>query len=387
MRRPSARLSGWRLWAPLLAMLVFVAGYSAGILALALRSNVAMISTLGGLAVLVLGAPIVIGVGMKRRTLARARGFWYRICPGCGHDLRACDEAGPCPGCSRPYTPETLVKHWEGTDSKSASAKRWRPLSARGVLSPAMLMGIGPAAVGLVMAHVLLHLGLVPRTMAPLGLVLAGPLVSIAAPWLVARDKRDFKRVEGAGFLVCPECAGALPALSDVERGEACCLGVVGGRVGRCGQRYSHAWLARTWTQSYAHVSGTRGPGHWRPDRGARRMSIVFGLTMFGVAIVLGLLSQTVSFVSLPLPLAGTGIAVIAVATMVFVVLIARHSGYHHTRMVRLRAHGYRFCPECGYDLRESAAEGVCPECGFAYTPELLRKGWEGEPRAEPPAL
>ena len=33
-------------------------------------------------------------------------------------------------------------------------------------------------------------------------------------------------------------------------------------------------------------------------------------------------------------------------------------------------------CPNCAYDLRDSAATGTCPECGRAYEHEAVRAQW-----------
>lgn len=366
-------------WIQPFAVLVYVAHYVGGMLLLVILANRLLVASIGVLGVVMVGLPFAIGVAVRRVRLARARAVWYRLCPACGRELIADKASGQCPGCEKPYSPESLVRAWERTDAKAARTKRWRPLSARGMWSPALVTGFLPAAVGLLLALALVWLAIVPRTAAPLALVVAGPMVSVLGPRVLRRDRRDYEAIERGDFRTCPECLASLPQLSDGEPACACCAS--------CGQEFSRAWLEETWKLVYAHVGPRQGMGQWRPDRGARRMSIIFGASMLGVLALVALLRPFVQFSGLPRGVQVVFVVLLGVGTLVFIGLIASRSGYHHTRMVRLRAHGYRFCPECGYDLRDSAETGECSECGVAYSPVSLRERWEGEPRAEPPKL
>jgi len=42
----------------------------------------------------------------------------------------------------------------------------------------------------------------------------------------------------------------------------------------------------------------------------------------------------------------------------------------------RVRLAGYRFCPNCTYDLRTLPESGACPECGANFTPADLEGRW-----------
>ncbi len=350
-----------------------------------------MVAAYVGAACVLIGGTIVIAVGMKRQRLARARASWYRICPSCRADLRRCDDAGACPACATAYTHDVLLRHWEGMDSKSARAKRWRPRTARGVFSPVFLMAAAPPAAGLLAAWFLMSMGVLPRSMAMMAFIVVGPAMGALGALVMKRDRRDFEAIEKGGFLTCPECLGKLPALSDAEKGEACCLGEGLGLGGRCGQRYSHTWLEETWRMSYGHVVGVDGKGkaagRFGIDRGSQRLAMWFGVVALGVVAALALLNPVVGFASLHPAVIGVVGAALVVGALVFTVLLVKRSGYHYTRMIRLRAHGYRACPECGYDLRESAAEGTCPECGVGYDAASLRTRWERGARVEPPEM
>ncbi|MCW5768879.1 MAG: hypothetical protein KIT19_09360 [Phycisphaeraceae bacterium] len=382
----------WRAWGAPVVVFVCVTVFASALFPISVPGVGWTIAAVAGVCVIV-GAPIVVAAGSRRYTLARARAYWYRICPACGADLRRCDDAGACPACAAAYTHDVLLRHWERTDSKSARAKRWRPLTARGVFSPVFLMAIAPMVLGLGAAWFLVSTGVLPRSMAMMGFIVIGPMMGVLGTLVGKRDRRDFERIEKGGFLTCPECLVELPALSDAEKGEACCFGPVGGAGfgpgGVCGQRYSQGWLEETWKGSYAHVVGGKGTagGGFGVDRGSQRLAMWFGVVALVVVGVLALLNPMVGFMSLHPAVLGALGAALVVGLLVFAVLLVKRSGSHYTRMIRLRAHGYRFCPECGYDLRESAAEGMCPECGVGYDAESLRTRWERGARVEPPEI
>lgn len=42
----------------------------------------------------------------------------------------------------------------------------------------------------------------------------------------------------------------------------------------------------------------------------------------------------------------------------------------------RLKADRFKFCPDCGYDLRGCDDEGPSPECAALYDPEFLEQTW-----------
>lgn len=42
----------------------------------------------------------------------------------------------------------------------------------------------------------------------------------------------------------------------------------------------------------------------------------------------------------------------------------------------RLKADRFKFCPDCGYDLRGCTDEGPCPECAAVYDLEFLEQTW-----------
>lgn len=376
-----------RAWVPPWVVMLSIVVYGAGLVVVMIPGMGWRIGGAVSLGALALGAPIASMVAMYRMRRARARAHWYRLCPKCRGDLRLCEPEGGCPGCGQAYTPESLLKHWEGTDAKSAAAKRWRPLSARAVISPALIMGVAPMLVGLVAAFVLVKLGVLPPQFAMLVFIAVGPTTGLLGSWVAKRDRRDFEAIERAGFMTCPECVATLAPPSDAERGEACC--------GGCGQQYSMPWLVQTWTGSYAHVLGfgvgKDGKPAWNArqgmDLGSRRLAIGFGVAALLCVAVIAMLNPFVGFTSLPPAAMIAMAAAMVVGVLVFTGIMVKRSGYHYTRMIRLRAHGYRFCPECGYDLRESAAEGTCPECGVGYDGESLRTRWERGARVEPPAL
>lgn len=368
----------WRAWAPPSIVFIVTVAYSAALMALILPGAARpVIAWLTG-AVFILAAPIPILAARHRSRRARARASWYRVCPHCREDLRLIGDEGECPACHRAYTRDALIKRWEGTDAKSARARRWRPLSGRGVLSPMFLMSLLPMTIGLLPAYAIVWLGIVPANMAPIALGLTGPVFALFGPSIIKRDRRDFSLIEKGGFCTCPECLGSLPALAEPES-QACCS--------TCGERYSMPWLEETWKLSYAHV-GAAGKGYavWQPDRGARRIGIFLGIVLLGVALAYWTLRGVVPWISSPLVI-GIGVGLVVIAALACAGAVAIRSGYHHSRMIALRAHGYRFCPDCGYDLRDSDTEGPCPECGVAYSPESLQRRWEREPKVDPPAL
>jgi uncharacterized paraquat-inducible protein A len=329
-------------------------------------------------AFLVIGVPVAAWIYIKRTRLAGAREVNYRVCRTCATRHPEMPEDGVCKGCGSRYTPDSLSRDWERTDPKAASARRWRALTMRGALPPVLLTGVLPGLLGLAIGNIVVALGLLPRTLAPIALVATAPLTALIAPRIVRRDGRDFTRIKDAGFRVCPECVADLPELSSPDA-RACCT--------RCGQEYSAPWLEATWSTAYAHVVKPATSGRYPTDRAARRMAIRFGFTMLGLAVVLAIVNRYVSIASLPRPILGAIIGAVVIVVLVYSGLIVSRSGYGHTRLLRLRAHGYRFCPECGYDLRQSAASGPCPECGIPFDPENLRLRWESEPKADVPEL
>lgn len=389
LRRPMEMPRGmWlRAWAPPCVVVMSIVLYGAGLLVVMMPGTGWQIGGAVGVGALALGAPIATTVSMYRMRRARARAHWYRLCPKCRCDLRLCEPEGGCPGCGQAYSPESLLKLWEGTDPKSAAAKRWRPLSARSVLSPILIMGVVPMLVGLVAAFVLVNLRVLPPQFAMLVFIAVGPGTGLLGSWVAKRDRRDFEAIEKCEFLTCPECVATLPPPSDGARGEACCVG--------CGQRYSMSWLVQTWTGSYAHVVGfglgKDGKPAWNTQRGldlgSRRLAIGFGVVALAGVAVLPLLNPYVGFMSLPPAAMITFAAALVLGLMIFAGMLVKRTGSHFTRMIRLRAHGYRFCPECGYDLRESAAEGLCPECGVGYDAGSLRTRWERGAKVEPPEM
>lgn len=397
MRTGAARRAkpGWRVvsraWGQPLVVLVCVIVYVSALFPIAVPGIGWTIAGYVGAGCVLIGVPVVIAVGIKRQRIARARAYWYRICPSCGADLRRCEDAGACPTCAKAYAHDVLVRHWEGMDSKSARGKRWRPRSARGVLSPVFLMAVLPPAAGLLAAWFLVSTGVLPRPLAMLAFIVVGPAMGVLGTLVMKRDGRDFEAIEKGGFLTCPECLGALPALSDAEKGEACCVREGLGLGGVCGQRYSHAWLEETWRMSYGHVVGAGGKGvaagRFGIDRGSQRLAMWFGVVALVSVAFMALTNQRFGILSLPLGVKLSLAAAFVVGLLVFAVLLVKRSGYHYTRMIRLRAHGYRFCPECGYDLRESAPEGTCPECGVGYDGESLRTRWERGAKVEPPEM
>ena len=385
---------------------LYVAGFAAGTIAIVMPLFTLLWAIGAGIVALFLGVLIAIPVAARKCRVLRAREADYRICPTCRGPLA---ESSPdrsselaCTPCNKRYTRESLVRAWERTDEKAANAKRWPPLSQRAPIPLPVLAGLLPAAVGLLLALIVMQLGIVPRSMAPMSMIFIGPLTAIFAPMIVRRDARDFTRIKEKSFRVCPECLADLPLADlphadlphadlpqdDVTRTDAPESG--GGAPSRCAScthAYTPASLESVWTAAYAHVANPAKSGRYPTDRGTRKMAITFGLTMLGIAIALAIINRFVSLVSLPRAALGALIAALVVIVIVFIALIASRSSYGHTRLLRLRAHAYRFCPECGYDLRQSPDAGPCPECGIAYDPESLRLRWESEPKAEVPRL
>ena len=61
-----------------------------------------------------------------------------------------------------------------------------------------------------------------------------------------------------------------------------------------------------------------------------------------------------------------------------FVMTLVRHRRGRRL-LEKVRACGYRVCPECHYSLVGSPDEGCCPECGEAYGLKHLAYIWESE--------
>lgn len=55
---------------------------------------------------------------------------------------------------------------------------------------------------------------------------------------------------------------------------------------------------------------------------------------------------------------------------------LMRKSFRAKNEFLRLKAASFRFCADCGYDLRGCPAEGACPECGASYDAEFLEHTW-----------
>lgn len=362
-----------------LGTLLFVSVYLAVVLWLIVPGMPGTWPPMIGVGSFVIGLTIAIPLVTRKRRLLRAREADYRLCPTCcrpfGDPGR--DRSGEfvCDGCRKRFTRESLVRAWERTDEKAASARRWPPRTSRTLIPLGALAGIIPAILGLAILFIVVRFGLVPRAMAPMAMIVVGPLSAVLVPRIMRRDARDFTRIKERSFRVCPECLAELPE------------GDAPGRCASCGHAHTPASLESIWTASYAHVASPARFGRYPTDRGARKASIMFGLTMLGIVAVLALLNRFVPLTSLPRSIMLALAAVLAIIVLAFIALIVSRSGYGHTRLLRLRAHGYRFCPECGYDLRQSAESGPCPECGVAYDPENLRLRWESEPKADVPEL
>lgn len=75
----------------------------------------------------------------------------------------------------------------------------------------------------------------------------------------------------------------------------------------------------------------------------------------------------------------GTGVtlvvitAALALKTFLAAARVERES---RDEFFRLRADRFKFCPDCGYDLRGSSDEGPCPECAALYDLEFLEQTW-----------
>lgn len=70
-------------------------------------------------------------------------------------------------------------------------------------------------------------------------------------------------------------------------------------------------------------------------------------------------------------------LVIIAVLLAIRTFLRAAHVE-HETRdeFFRLKADRFKFCPDCGYDLRGCADEGPCPECAAVYDLDFLEQTW-----------
>lgn len=357
----------------LLATLFYVVAF----VALVLPSNGWRMGLISGAAALPIGLPIAIAWARRRSRLDWARLRWHRVCPACRTDLRTAEDPGTCPGCGRAYAFDALIREWEGMDEKPARAKRWKSLSARPWLPQQFMIGLAPLAVGLIAAHLLVKLGFLAQAQGAIALAFFGPASAAIGVAVARRNRQDHALLERDSYRTCPECLAPLPTLNS-EESAACCF--------TCGQAFTASWLRDTWRLIYApYTSAMAGGTPWRPSRSMRRMSILFGAVVLGGVILLRILDKHLGIRSLPLPVMLGVVGLMGLAALVFLGYLASHGGYHHARMLKLRAAGYRCCPECGYDLRESAPDGSCPECGEDYTPDSLRSRWEGDAKVDPP--
>lgn len=325
-----------------------------------------------------IGLPISIGLALHRQRLARVRAHWYRICPHCNHDLRLLGDHGQCPSCTRPFNPDTLIKHWERASPKVARAKRWRPISARGPLPPSLLHSVAPPLVAALLAGTLTWLHLLPSHFAGLAFLIVGPGFALLQPLILKRDRQDLDNLQACNFLICPECLSSLPSPSDPTRGSACCF--------TCGQQYTSPWLAETWALTYPHLKAPLRHGAFQSSRLVRRMTIAFGLACLVLALLYTTITRFAPFV-IPRSVTIALISLAALGLLAYTGFIVSRINYHHTRMLRLRALDYRFCPECAYDLRDAPPSGTCSECGTPFTPASLRERWEADPKVDPPPM
>lgn len=65
--------------------------------------------------------------------------------------------------------------------------------------------------------------------------------------------------------------------------------------------------------------------------------------------------------------------AMLALKTFLAAARVERES---RDEFFRLQADRFKFCPDCGYDLRGSSDEGPCPECAALYDLEFLEQTW-----------
>lgn len=78
------------------------------------------------------------GARVQRRLHAQLQAASFRLCPGCGYDLRGVGEAGCCPECSRPFQAESLIEDWAaaGVTSRTRLRELYAIESARSRTHP-----------------------------------------------------------------------------------------------------------------------------------------------------------------------------------------------------------------------------------------------------------
>ncbi len=109
--------------------------------------------------------------------------------------------------------------------------------------------------------------------------------------------------------------------------------------------------------------------------RAAPRPWKAWAISLLGTAVLAGFAGWGAGIVRLDMWLR---IPLIMLLSSVFTILCMRRlHGLHVMAMARrlVECRG-RICTHCGYDLRGSAAEGVCPECGRGYTMVEVQEAW-----------